>query len=360
MKLLTVMGTRPEIIRLSAICSELDKHCDQTILHTGQNLQSNLKELFFDELSIRPPDLDLGITSKDTAGQIGNMFAAIGESLDKLSPDKVLILGDTNSALVTSILSARYGIPSYHMEAGNRCFDTAVPEEINRKIIDHVSYMAMPYTQGSKENLVREGISQEKILVTGNPINQVMNIYRSKIDASNIHKILGITDRNYFLVTVHRAENVDNLSRLHSLVNALDTVGDRFEIPVIVSLHPRTKDRMEVAQIIFKSSWVRSFEPLGFCDFVALEKNSLAVITDSGTVQEECCILGVPTVTVRDSTERPETIECGSNILAGVNPSLILNSLNAVLTHKHSWTPPQEYLRDDVSHVVKNIVLGYT
>ncbi|NQT81081.1 MAG: UDP-N-acetylglucosamine 2-epimerase (non-hydrolyzing) [Candidatus Aminicenantes bacterium] len=358
MKIITVLGTRPEIIRLSLIIKKLDKYCDHILIHTGQNYEESLSDIFFKELEIRTPDYLLSVKSETFGKQVGKIFIESENTFLKEKPDAILILGDTNSGL-TSVVAKRLGITVFHMEAGNRCFDDRVPEEVNRRVIDHSSDILMPYTHRSKENLIREGIERERIFVIGNPIYEVINNFNNKIEKSLIFQELGLKKKKYFLVTMHRAENVDLSSRLNNLVSSLDLIGKKYQLPIICSLHPRTKNKMESLGLSFDQDNVRYLTPLGFLDFVALEKNAYFVLSDSGTVQEECCILNIPNLTIRDVTERPETIESGSNILTGVEPELILKSIDLVIDEKNNWIAPEEYLEKNVSSKVLKIILGY-
>ncbi|MBC7898454.1 MAG: UDP-N-acetylglucosamine 2-epimerase (non-hydrolyzing) [Saprospiraceae bacterium] len=359
MKVMTIFGTRPEIIRLSIVLKILDQHCEHTTVHTGQNYDESLSDIFIRDLEIRPPDVHLGIRSSSFGDQAGQILSQTDAALEKYRPDKVLILGDTNSAL-SAIVAARRGIPVFHMEAGNRCFDDRVPEEINRRIIDHSSSVLLPYTERSKENLVAEGIERERIYVTGNPINEVLENFSGKIDASKTLEELNVKPFEYFLVTLHRAENVDVESRLRSIFEAFDTVSQKYGKEFLISVHPRTAEKIERFGISPDRAKIRLLKPLGFFDFVKLEKNSLAVLTDSGTVQEECCIFGIPNVTLRDVTERPETMECGSNILSGAKPDAIVRGVELAISQPADWSPPPEYLASNVSRTVSKIVLGYT
>jgi len=358
MKVVTVLGTRPEIIRLSRVIEKLDRLCENKLIHTGQNFDPNLSDIFFQQLRVRPPDYFLGVAGATFGQQIGQMLAAVDKVLNDERPDALLILGDTNSGLC-SFIAKRMAIPVFHMEAGNRCYDDRVPEEVNRRVIDHSSTILMPYTQRSKENLVREGIENHRIYVTGNPIKEVIDHYQNDIAASDIHARLGVEPGKFFLVTMHRAENVDIETRLRNLTEALIQVQQRYGYPVICSLHPRTKNKMQHFGIGVDNTQVRFLDPLGFFDFVALERTAYCALSDSGTVQEECCIFHVPNVTLRDVTERPETIECGSNMLSGCEPAAVLRCLDTVLSHAPDWNPPQEYLEEDVSSKVAKIVLGY-
>ena len=359
MKVMTIFGTRPEIIRLSLVVKLLDKYCEHVTVHTGQNFHESLSDIFFRELDVRAPDIYLGVRAPGFGEQIGQIFTKIDSTLAEQRPDKVLLLGDTNSAL-TAIVAARRGIPVFHMEAGNRCYDDRVPEEINRRIIDHSSTVLMPYTERSKENLVNEGIERERILVTGNPIKQVLDRFANKIDQSDIMERLDVQSGGYFLCTIHRAENVDWSERLTNIFGGLAAVAEHFQVPCLVSVHPRTADKLNQHGIKASEDSIKLLDPLGFFDFVKLEKNALAVLTDSGTVQEECCIFGVPNVTVRDVTERPETVEAGSNIISGADTSTIIRCVEFAVKEREKWTPPGEYLATNVAETVVRIILGYT
>jgi UDP-N-acetylglucosamine 2-epimerase (non-hydrolysing) len=356
-KTATVLGTRPEIIRLSRLIPLLDSTCEHTLIHTGQNHDPSLSDLFFDELAIRKPDIYLGVDTSSFGTQVGAIIAACGRVFQENRPDRLLILGDTNSALA-AFVAKRMGIPVYHMEAGNRCFDDRVPEEVNRRVIDHCSDVLMPYTERSRQNLIAEGVHCSRVFVTGNPIHEVLLHHEETIDASPVLSALELDAQEFFLVTLHRAENVDESSRLASFVEAFSRLRHDFGIPVIVSTHPRTRSRLQSAGYPLDHDGVRYVQPLGLFDFVKLEKSAKCVLTDSGTVQEECCILGIPTVTLRDATERPETMECGSNILSGCSPTSILNCA-AIAMDRHDWTPPPEYMVRQVSQTVLKIMNGY-
>jgi len=358
MKVVTLFGTRPEIIRLSQVIKHLDRFCEQTLVHTGQNYDPNLSDVFFQELEVRQPDTYLGIQSTDFADQLSQIIKQVGRVIEEVAPDRLLILGDTNSALA-AIVAARMGIPVHHMEAGNRCYDDRVPEEINRRIIDHCSDVLMPYNHRSKDNLVREGIERQRIFVIGNPIYEVLKAYASQIDASDVLTRLDVSVGEYFLVTLHRAENVDEPTRLERLLHGLALVADTYREPMIVSLHPRTADKLVRFGLDPLSERVRLLDPLGFFDFVKLERNAHCVLSDSGTVQEECSIFKVPNVTLRDVTERAETVECGSNILTGADPKMILQAVKVALDSSCDWTPPPEYLKPHVASTVVKIIVGY-
>jgi UDP-N-acetylglucosamine 2-epimerase (non-hydrolysing) len=327
-------------------------------MHTGQNYDVNLNDIFFKQLKVRRPDYCLGAGGGTFGEQIGKIIAGSEKVIHSEKPDKMLVLGDTNSSLA-AIVAKRMGIPVYHMEAGNRCYDDRVPEEVNRRLIDHSSDVLMPYTERSRANLLREGIEGNRIYVTGNPIFEVIQHYDSYIRRSDILRRLRLEVGKYFLVTMHREENVDVEDRLRSLLQALDLIQKKYHMPVICSLHPRTKNRMRRFAVDMKNKQVRLLAPFGLFDFIALERNAFCVLSDSGTVQEECCIFRVANVTIRDVTERPETVECGSNILSGADPEMILQCLRTVLDQKHNWSVPREYLIENVSSTVTKIVLGY-
>ena len=357
MKIMTVLGTRPEIIRLSRLIPKLDAACDHVLVHTGQNFDPSLSDVFFRDLGVRAPDIALGVRAESFGEQVGQILTGTERAIRDEKPDRLLILGDTNSGL-SAVVAKRLGVPVYHMEAGNRCFDDRVPEEVNRRIIDHSSDVLLPYTERSRANLLREGIASQRVIVTGNPILEVIQHYGQCIDASDVHARLGAQKGAYFLVTAHRAENVDVPDRLRQLAEALARVGAEHGMPIVVSMHPRTRSRLEAFGMTDLVAGLRVLPPLGFFDFLALERDAACVLTDSGTVQEECCILHVANVTTRDVTERPETVECGSNIIAGVSPDRIAAAVRSALRRERNWTVPPEYLAPAVSDTVANVLLS--
>lgn len=358
MKIATVLGTRPEIIRLSLIIQKLDELAEQHVLiHTGQNFTSTLSDVFFEELGLRQPDYMLQNQQRTLGGQLSIIFSELERIFTLERPDKVLVLGDTNSAL-SSILAERMGIPVIHMEAGNRCFDLAVPEEKNRKVIDAISSINMPYTRYSRDNLLREGVPSHRIIVTGNPIYEVLTHYETRIEQSDILEKLDLKGEPYFLVTTHRAENVDHPERLQQILKGLNLVAETFGHKVICSIHPRTKSRLEKDGKVTMHPLVQFHEPFGFFDFVHLEKHALCALTDSGTVQEECCIFHVPTVTIRTTTERPETVDCGSNVVSGLRAEQILNAVKVMVSFPTGWDCPDGYLDTNVSQKVVQYLLG--
>ena len=356
MKIMTVLGTRPEIIRLSRVIPLLDALCDHVLVFTGQNFEPRLSDIFFEQLQVRTPDQWLSCQADSAMGQVGAILAGVDALLAREKPDRFLILGDTNSAL-SAIAAKRRGIPVFHMEAGNRCFDPRVPEEVNRRIIDHASDVLMPYTANSRDRLLREGFPIDRVYVTGNPIYEVLTHYASHIEASDVLDRLGLSPGGYFLVTLHRAENVDDPQRLDKFAEGLASVHRAYGLPVLVSLHPRTRNRLQATGRNLGQG-VIAMEPAGFFDFVSLEKNAKAVLSDSGTVQEEGCIFGLPTVTLRDVTERPETLEAGSNFLSGCEPEDLLRGLRLALENDSPWTPPAEYLAPAVSRTVAKLLFS--
>ncbi|MDT3699652.1 MAG: UDP-N-acetylglucosamine 2-epimerase (non-hydrolyzing) [Thermincola sp.] len=357
MKVMTVLGTRPEIIRLSRVIPLLDKVCEHVVVHTGQNYDRTLNDIFFAGLNLRLPDYVLECKSESMMGQIGTILAECEKVMLKEKPDRLLILGDTNSALA-SVAAKRMGIPVFHMEAGNRCYDDRVPEEVNRRIVDHCSDILMPYTERSRANLLREGIASQRIFVTGNPIKEVLDYYAPGIENSRVLESLDIDAKKYFLVTLHRAENVDVEERLSKFIEAFHLLHIAYKIPVICSLHPRTRSQLKKQGKIMDGEGVRAVEPLDLFDFVCLEKKAFCALSDSGTVQEECCIFKVPNVTLRDVTERPETVEVGSNLITGCKPEDIGNAVKTVIDQPCLWQPPGEYLVENVSSTAVKIILG--
>jgi UDP-N-acetylglucosamine 2-epimerase (non-hydrolysing) len=362
LKVITVMGTRPEYIRLCKIIAKLDKVCDKHILvETGQSYDFNMAGAFITELGIRSEDYNMGagVHAENPAEQIAGISKFIYRILDKEKPDRMLILGDTNSVKEPAYWAKRMGVRVYHMEAGNRCFDDRVPEEVNRRVIDTCSDILLPYTQNAKQNLLREGYPSSRILVTGNPIYEVIKGIDTTFHPCNF----SIDIKKYFLVTLHRAENVSNPERLGAALDALVQLWEAYKLPIIFSCHPNTRAKIEALED-YNSLHIKRYpeiiihEPFGLSNFLILERNALCVLSDSGTVQEECCIFGVPCVTLRDQTERQETLECGSNILAGVKPESVLRCVKTALSF-NKWTPPSEYMDENVSEKVVRIVTGY-
>jgi UDP-N-acetylglucosamine 2-epimerase (non-hydrolysing) len=357
MRVLTVVGTRPEIIRLSRVIPKLDQHFEHVLVHTGQNFSDNLSRVFFDELRVREPDAFLGVDTSSFGRQLATLFESFEKVLDEVRPERVLILGDTNSALV-AFNCKRRGIPVYHMEAGNRCYDDRVPEEVNRRVIDHSSSVLLPYTERSAENLVREGFERHRIFVTGNPIHEVLTAYAPEIEASDALTKHDLQPKGYLLATMHRAENVDDPDIFGGLCRALAEVAGAYGQPLVLSVHPRIQARLD--RDAFGGADVRPVDAMPFFEFVKLQKNAALVLTDSGTVQEECAIFRVPVITIRDTTERPETVEAGSNIVAATHPPSILAAARYLrdLDTDGGWTPPAGYLERNVSDKILRILLS--
>lgn len=358
MKIMTVFGTRPEIIRLSIIIEMIDRHAQQVLVHTGQNYDPNLSDIFLRELGVRHLDHHLDIKADGFGEQAGLILSRVDALLASVRPDRLLILGDTNSGLA-AIVAARRGIPVYHLEAGNRCYDNRVPEEINRRIIDHSSTVLMPYTARSAENLVAEGISRERIFVIGNPILEVIERFAPRIQRSRVLRRLGLKRRGYFVATMHRSENVDDPGRLSRHLAAFEALAVEFKQPVVLSVHPRTAEKMAREGIRPDPRRIRLEKPFGLFDFIQLEKNARGVVTDSGTVQEEACIFGLPNVTIRDVTERPETTECGSNILASDSTEKLFAGMRLAFERDSVWAPPAEYMKRNVAATVTKILLSH-
>ena len=357
MKVLTVVGTRPELIRLSLVFRRfVELGAEHVLVHTGQNYDDRLSQIFFDELELPTPDEYLEIRAETVGAQIGQIVARSEKVLLERRPDALLVLGDTNSGL-SAIAAARHDIPIFHMEAGNRCFDWRVPEEKNRKLIDHISDWLLPYTSRSREYLLNEGLSADKIFVSGNPITEVLEHFRALWERSDVVARLRLEPDHYLLATAHRQETVDVPDRLHTLCLGLNKTVDSLDLPLVWSVHPRTRGKLAETEIELDDR-IQLHEPYGFGDFVALEAAARCVITDSGTVQEECSLLKVPAVTCRDTTERPETVECGSNLLCGIgNPDRMAFSVTAMIAAGRDWISPYEHDGNVAQKVVK-FVLG--
>lgn len=365
MKILTILGTRPEIIRLCLVIPKLDKYCEQILVHTNQNYDPELDKIFFEELEVRQPNYNLNCKGTFSE-QIGTILVELEKIVNIEKPDKFLVLGDTNSSMA-AIVMKRLGIKVYHMEAGNRCFDPNSPEEVNRKIIDHCTDVHMPYTYNSRNRLIAEGISLKDIYVVGNPITEVIHRKfrevswtegEDKTTTTKIHNELKLSFNGYFLVTMHRQENVDPKNRLKTFIDTFHELYDQYKIPVIISAHPRLRKRIEEYNINIDQKKVRLYKPFNLTDFITLERKSACVLSDSGTVQEECCILGVPSVIIRERTERPETIESGATIVTGCDKERILNAVNMVMKERECWKPPEEYQKLNVSDTVCKILLS--
>ena len=362
LSLAIVVGTRPEIIRLSRVIAAADAYFDLTLVHTGQNYDYELNEIFFQDMEIRSPDVFLNAAGKTAAETIGNTIAKFDQFLETKSFDAMLVLGDTNSCL--SALSAkRRKIPVFHMEAGNRCFDQRVPEEINRKIVDHISDINLTYSDISREYLLREGLPPDRVIKTGSPMYEVLHHYLPKIEKSDVLERLGVTAGDYFVVSAHREENVDNPSNFRNLIDALNRVATTYEKRIIFSAHPRTRKKLDANEVQFHPL-VELMKPVGFSDFVKLQKSAFVVLSDSGTISEESSILNFRAVNIRQAHERPEAMEEASVIMAGVSPDRIFQAVS-VIANQHVGSerllrPVGDYSMPNVSEKVVRIVLSYT
>jgi UDP-N-acetyl-L-fucosamine synthase len=362
MKVATIIGTRPEIIRLSRVMAALDRSMEHFIIHTSQNYDYELNQIFFEDLEIRKPDFFLDAAGKNAAETIGLVISRSDEVLNAIKPDAVLILGDTNSCLA-AISAKRCKIPVFHMEAGNRCFDQRVPEEINRKIVDHISDINMPYSSISREYLLQEGIPPDRVIKTGSPMYEVLHHYMPKIIASDILRKLDLERESYFLVSSHREENIDYPEQFAKLVGILNGLSKQFSKRIIVSTHPRTRKKMEVMDIKLDSR-VKLLKPLGFCDYVHLQLNAIATLSDSGTITEESSILNFPALNIRNAHERPEGIEEGAVMMTGLEFGRIEEALSILQTQgrgdKRILRVVEDYEIPNVSEKVVRIILSYT
>ena len=360
MKVVTIVGTRPEIIRLAEIIKVADKVFDHILVHTGQNYDYNLNEVFFEELGLRKPDYFLGVVGKHLGETIGNVIAYSYELLDKLKPDALLVLGDTNSILCT-VAAKRLKIPIFHMEAGNRCFDQNVPEETNRKISDHISDINLTYTEHSRRYLLSEGFRKDHVFVTGSPLFEVLNVHRTSIENSTVLKKLSLEKGNYFVVSSHREENIDIKDNFYKLSEAINAVAEIHQKPIIFSTHPRTKKQIEQKGIVFHPL-VKNLPPFGFFDYVKLQQNAFCVLSDSGTISEESAMMGFPAISIRTSTERPEAIDAGTIVLGGITKDEVLNAIKICLEtyQPETLTLPKEYQIKDVSRRVIRLIQSYT
>ena len=363
MKVLTIVGTRPEIIKLSRVISELENKSNHILVHTGQNYDYELNEIFFEELGIKKPNYFLNSVGKSLAHTIANIISKIDDVLEIESPDAILILGDTNSCLGV-IAAKRRKIPIFHMEAGNRCFEQIVPEEINRKLVDHLSDVNLVYTEHARRYLIAEGVRPELIIKTGSPIKEVLNFYKSKIEQSNILEKLNLQKNKYFLVSVHREENVDNDKNFHKLLKSIQAIESKYSMPIIVSTHPRTRKRLENQPNFVFSNNIQFLAPLGFLDYVKLQQNALTVISDSGTITEESSILKFPAITMRQQHERPEGRDEATLIMTGLETKSILDSIEIVISH-HFENPilfkiVPDYDTENVSQKISRIIMSYT
>lgn len=361
LKLMTIVGTRPEIIRLSEVIKACDRYFNHILVHTGQNWDYNLNDVFFEELELRKPNHYLGVVGNDLGETMGNIISETYKIINKEKPDAILVLGDTNSCLA-AISAKRLKVPIFHMEAGNRCFDQNVPEEINRKIVDHVSDVNLAYTEHSRRYLLSEGFKKEHIFVTGSPIKEVLARNIEKIETSNVLEKLDLEEGKYILVSAHREENIDNDENLFGLVEALNTVAEKYNMPIIYSTHPRSWKRIEEKNIVF-NPLIRQLKPFGFMDYNKLQKNAFCVLSDSGTLSEESAMLGFPGILIRTSTERPEVLDKGSVIVGGIKKDDILQSIDlakAMEENREEVLLANDYKDENVSVKVVKIIQSFT
>ena len=362
LKVMTIVGTRPEIIKLSRVIAELDRHTRHVLVHTGQNYDYQLNQIFFEQLEIRKPDHFLKAAGATAAETIGAVIARADSVMAKTAPDALLLLGDTNSCL-SAIAAKRRKIPIFHMEAGNRCFDERVPEEINRRIIDHVSDINLPYTEHARRYLLREGLRPDTVIKTGSPMREVLNYYAPKIAESDALERLELTPRQYFLVSAHREENVDDPGNLDDLLKSLDAIARRYRKRVIVSTHPRTSKKLASLKRASLPKKAEFLKAMGFTDYIKLQQNAYCVLSDSGTLTEESSILGFPAVMIRHAHERPEGMDEGTVIMSGLTPKRIIAAVNMTVEHYERHTRPfalaADYEADNVSLKVVRIILSY-
>ncbi|AXX99207.1 non-hydrolyzing UDP-N-acetylglucosamine 2-epimerase [Profundibacter amoris] len=363
LKVMTILGTRPEIIRLSRVMDRLDRYCDHIIVHTGQNWDYELNEVFFEDLGVRKPDHFLGVGGGSLGETLGGILQKTEQVLEQEKPDAVVILGDTNSA-ISAIMARRLKIPVYHMEAGNRSFDRNVPEETNRRLVDHIADFNLVYTEHARRHLLAEGLEHRRITLTGSPMREVLEHYRDRIEASDILAKLELERGKYFIVSLHREENVDNAARLTSLVETLNALADQYAFPVIVSTHPRTRKRLDALGLSLHPL-VKDAKPFGFHDYNHLQMNAFCAVSDSGTIAEEASILGFPAITPRDAIERPEALDVGCIIMTGLDRDTMLDSIAAITcsfaAREQSGQPhpvPADYCITNTSERVVNLLLG--
>jgi UDP-N-acetylglucosamine 2-epimerase len=360
LKVLTVVGTRPEIIRLASTIKTLERYTDHVLVHTGQNYDYELNQIFFDELGVSKPDYFLEVDTSSLGKTMGEILIKTEEVLIKEQPDAFLVLGDTNSAM-SLIVARRMKIPTYHMEAGNRSFDPNVPEETNRKLVDHLSDFNLVYTEHARRHLLSEGLGHRFIYVTGSPMREVLASVEDSISASPILEQLGLTAKNYFIVSVHREENVDSRENLKRILTCLERLYETYRYPVVVSTHPRTRKRLESLGVDLDSDTIRFLKPFGFFDYNKLQKESFCAVSDSGTISEESAILDFPAVTIRQSIERPEALDAGSIQLSGLGPDILLTAIDIAVTEREAFPNreiPAEYCVENTSLRATKLIIG--
>jgi len=358
MKVMTIVGTRPEIIKLSTVIPELDKYTEHILVHTGQNYDYELNEIFFEGMGIRKPDIFMNAAGENAAETIGNVIKISDQLFKEHKPDALLIYGDTNSCLAV-ISAKRNKIPVFHMEAGNRCFDQRVPEEINRKIVDHLSDINMTITEHARRYLVMEGIAPETVIKIGSSMKEVLEKNKESIEGSKVLEELGVKPKEYFVLSTHREENLDDPKNLDAIVESINAVAEKYKYPIIFSTHPRTQKKIDAGDIKF-NPLVKIMKPLGFADYIKLQQNAFCVISDSGTITEESSLLGFPAITVRQAHERPEGMDEGTVIMSGLDKESVLDSINVVTNQNIRMRVVDDYNNDILATKVVRIILSYT
>jgi len=363
LKVMTLLGTRPELIKMSCVIREFDKFTNHVLVHTGQNYDYELNQIFFDDLQIRKPDYFLGVSGKNAAQSISQVIAKSDDILEKENPDALLLYGDTNSCLAV-IAAKRRKIPVFHMEAGNRCFDQRVPEELNRKVLDHLSDINLVLTEHARRYLISEGLRPETIIKTGSHMNEVLDHYRVEIESSDALRKMNLQPRKYIIVSSHREENVDSTENLYDLIVTLKELANTYDVPVIVSTHPRTQKRLDAMSIGPIDARVRFLKPFGFFDYIKLQMEALCVVSDSGTITEEASLLNLPAITIRNTHERPEGMDVGTLIMAGLKKDRVLEAVKVIIEQhdyeKRVMSSVEDYEAINVSKKILRIVLSYT
>jgi UDP-N-acetylglucosamine 2-epimerase len=363
LKVMTIVGTRPELIKMSRVIAEFDRHTQHVLVHTGQNYDYELNQVFFDDLEIRKPDHFLEAVGDNAAQTIARVIEKADEVLASEQPDAVMLYGDTNSCLAV-IAAKRRKVPVFHMEAGNRCFDQRVPEELNRKVLDHLSDINLVLTEYARRYLIAEGVRPETIIKTGSHMREVLDHYMPKIQASDVLQRMQLERGHYFIVSAHREENVDSEENLRDLLDTLNALAEAYDVPVVVSTHPRTRKRLDALSGVEADARIQFMKPFGFCDYIRLQMESLCVISDSGTITEEASLLNLPAITIRNAHERPEGMDAGTLIMAGLKKDRVLDAVRVTVTQhspaKHAVRPVQDYENPSVSKQVLRVVESYT
>ena len=362
LKVMTIVGTRPELIKMSRVIAEFDEYTEHVLVHTGQNYDFELNQVFFDDLGIRKPDYFLEAVGDNAAQTIARVIEKSDDVLEKVKPDALMLYGDTNSCLAV-IAAKRRKIPVFHMEAGNRCFDQRVPEELNRKVLDHLSDINMVLTEHARRYLIAEGIRPETIIKTGSHMLEVLDHYMTKIESSDVLQRMGLVPNKFFIVSAHREENVDTPQNLLDMVETLNAIAEVYNCPVIVSTHPRTRNRLDALKLDNMNSHIQFLKPFGFCDYIRMQMDALCIVSDSGTITEEASLLNLPAITIRNAHERPEGMDVGTLIMSGLKKERVLDAIRIVISQhdksKRVMQPVQDYESTSVSKQVLRVVLSY-